>query len=237
MPRASPMVPALLRGRRQARETRHVDARARAGRWRRRRATSRPGQFAMLYAFGVGEVPISVSAIGDAGAARAHHPRGRRRSPRRSVRVEPRRRSACAGRSATAGRWRRPRAATWWWSPAASASRRCGPRLPPARAPRALRRGRRALRRALARGAALPASSSAGAGASTSRSTSTVDSAPTRLARARRRGHHADPARRLRPAHAVAMICGPEVMMRFTVAALRERGVPPSASTCRWSAA
>jgi NAD(P)H-flavin reductase len=31
------------------------------------------------------------------------------------------------------------------------------------------------------------------------------------------------------PDHTVAMICGPEVMMRFAVAALREQGVPPDA--------
>lgn len=29
------------------------------------------------------------------------------------------------------------------------------------------------------------------------------------------------------PAHTVAMLCGPEVMMRFTVGALRDAGVPP----------
>jgi NAD(P)H-flavin reductase len=31
------------------------------------------------------------------------------------------------------------------------------------------------------------------------------------------------------PDHTVAMLCGPEVMMRFAVAALAERGVPPAA--------
>jgi NAD(P)H-flavin reductase len=35
------------------------------------------------------------------------------------------------------------------------------------------------------------------------------------------------PSARFEPARAVAMIVGPEVMMRFTVAALREAGVPP----------
>ena len=40
------------------------------------------------------------------------------------------------------------------------------------------------------------------------------------------------------PANTVAMICGPEVMMRFAAAALQDRGVPGGArSTCRWSAA
>ena len=37
-----------------------------------------PGQFTMLYAFGVGEVPISVSG----GAARPDDPRGRAGDPR-----------------------------------------------------------------------------------------------------------------------------------------------------------
>ena len=45
-----------------------------------------------------------------------------------------------------------------------------------------------------------------------------------------------DPARRLRPRLAVALVCGPELMMRFTARALAERGVPPAASTSRWSA-
>lgn len=31
------------------------------------------------------------------------------------------------------------------------------------------------------------------------------------------------------PVHTLAMICGPEVMIRFAVAALRERGVPAEA--------
>ena len=38
----------------------------------------RPGQFTMLYAFGVGEVPVSVSGIGEAPAGTgADDPRGR----------------------------------------------------------------------------------------------------------------------------------------------------------------
>jgi NAD(P)H-flavin reductase len=35
------------------------------------------------------------------------------------------------------------------------------------------------------------------------------------------------PHARFDPDHAVAMVCGPEVMMRFAVAALLERGLPP----------
>ena len=42
-----------------------------------------PGQFNMLYAFGVGEVPISTSASPEDGrGARAHDPRRRRRLAR-----------------------------------------------------------------------------------------------------------------------------------------------------------
>ncbi|HET6968879.1 MAG TPA: FAD/NAD(P)-binding protein [Ornithinibacter sp.] len=36
-------------------------------------AAPRPGQFHMLWAFGVGEVPISVSRVGDGGPAAHHH--------------------------------------------------------------------------------------------------------------------------------------------------------------------
>lgn len=36
-------------------------------------ARPRPGQFHMLWAFGVGEVPISVSHVGDGGAGAQHH--------------------------------------------------------------------------------------------------------------------------------------------------------------------
>ena len=38
------------------------------------------------------------------------------------------------------------------------------------------------------------------------------------------------------PGSAVAMTCGPEVMMRFAVEALLARGSAPTAPTCRWSA-
>ena len=55
--------------------------------------------------------------------------------------------------------------------------------------------------------------------------------------RARRRRHDAVPARRVRPAHTVAMICGPEVMMRFAVAALHGAACRRTRSSCRSSAA
>ena len=51
-----------------------------------------------------------------------------------------------------------------------------------------------------------------------------------RLARPCRRRHGADPARRLRPARTPSrMVCGPEVMMRFTIAALRDAGLAEKA--------
>ena len=88
-----------------------------------------PGQFNMLYVFGVGEVPISISgdpaepeplvhtirAVGTVSQALASLKRGRSR------------RRARALRQRLAGR-RRRRARTWSSSPAASASRRCARR-------------------------------------------------------------------------------------------------------------
>ena len=90
------------------------------------RSRPAPGQFTMLYAFGIGEVPISVSG---GAAARSSTPSApSARSPRRSARRGRAPCSACAGRSATRGRSRRRRAATSSSSPAASGSRRSGPR-------------------------------------------------------------------------------------------------------------
>ena len=49
-----------------------------------------PGQFNMLYAFGVGEVPISISGDpADAGPARPHDPRRRRGHRRRCAELKP----------------------------------------------------------------------------------------------------------------------------------------------------
>ena len=135
-----------------ARDARHVDARARARRGRAA-ARSRPGQFTMLYAFGVGEVPISVS--GDAGGpARPHGARGRRGHRRRSARREPGAvlgvrgpfGNALAGRGGRRRRRRRDRRRR------ASASRRCARRSTQLLADRArLRRGGAALRQPHAR--------------------------------------------------------------------------------------
>jgi anaerobic sulfite reductase subunit B len=182
-----------------------------------------PGQFAMLYAFGAGEVPISVSAlpsmhtVRDMGAVSA---------------------ALCRARRGEVLGLRGPFGTSWPVETARGSDivvlaggiglaplRPVVP--PPPRTPRALRPRRRALRRPLARGAAVHRRARA-------------------LARALRgRGHRRPGRRRLAgrvgvvttlvpratfdPDHPVAMICGPEVMMRFAVAALRERCFPSEA--------
>ena len=62
------MVPAPLPRRRRRRETHDTWTLELEPRTRRGLAAFAPGQFAMLYAFGVGEAPISVSAIRTAAA-------------------------------------------------------------------------------------------------------------------------------------------------------------------------
>ena len=173
-PRAAPMTPApfRVRGARRGRPRT-------PGRWSsspqdgRRCRASRPGQFAMLYAFGVGEVPISISGDLSAGG----------RSCTRSARSARSRAAICArARPGDGGRARPVRHAPGRWT------RREGgdvvvvaggvglaPLRPvvyhAAREPRALRPGGAPLRRRDAGGPALsPTSSSAGAAGSTSRS-------------------------------------------------------------------
>ena len=200
------------------RETaRHLDARARAAS-ATRSTRFRPGQFAMLYAFGAGEVPISVSGDLTPAAARAHDPRGRRRHAPRSA-PAPRRRGRRARpvRHRLAGRGGRGRDVVVVAGGIGLAPLR--PAIYHLLANRE-RYGRvvAPLRRPLARrSCSTPTSSSAGAGASTSRSRSTVDAAAAGWRGQRRRGHDADRrAPTSTPADTVAMVCGPEVMMRFT---------------------
>ena len=87
-----------------------------------------PGQFSMLYVFGSGEVPISVSAIPDAGTALVHTVRAVGAVTRSLCAVQP---GAVVGVRGPYGRgWPlrgRPRAATSWSSQAGSGSRRCAP--------------------------------------------------------------------------------------------------------------
>ena len=131
--------PSGSRDRRQE-TARHVDARARA-RATRRSSRSRPGQFAMLYAFGVGEVPISIS--GDLGRRDSCTPSAPSAPSRAALCDAPPRRRARRARPVrhgVAGR-RRPRAPTWWSSPAGIGLAPLRPVVArAARAPRALRR-------------------------------------------------------------------------------------------------
>ena len=183
-----------------------------------------PGQFAMLYAFGIGEAPISVSgdlhggelahtvravgavtaAIcaaepGDVSGARAVRDRladRRRRGPRRG------------------GRGRRHRPGT----AAAGRARR-------ARAPRPLRARDGRLRRPLPREPPLHERARAWRGRFDVDVDVIVDVAGPDW-----RGRVGVVTRLIPRAtfdreHAVAMVCGPEVMMRFTALALQERGV------------
>ena len=173
----------------------------------------------MLYAFGVGEVPISVSA-----------PRRLARTPIRAVGAVTA--ALCAPRRGDVVGVRGPFGTAWPVEAAEGADvvvrrRRHRPRAaapgrpPPARAPRALRQRRRALRRPLARGAALPRRARALARALRRPGRGHRRPGRRRLARARRRVTTLVPRADFDPDHTVAMICGPEVMMRFAVAALQ----------------
>jgi NAD(P)H-flavin reductase len=181
-----------------------------------------PGQFAMLYAFGAGEAPISVSAI-DPGAVE-HTIRA----------VGPVTSALCATDPGATVGLRGPFGTAW---PVAAATGRDvvviagGLGLPP------LRPVVRALLGARERygsidvlyGGRSPAElvyaqDLAAWGAQVS-----VDTAPAgwtgRVGVVTRLVAHA----RFDPANTIAMLCGPEVMLRFAVAALRDRGVPSDA--------
>ena len=222
-------------------DRRHLDARARAA-TATARSRSRPGQFSMLYAFGVGEVPISVSGDPDRpGAARAHRPRGRRGHARRICAAEPgaRARRARAVRQ-RAGRSARPQggdvvivAGGIGLAPLRPAIYAAARASASATAGSSLLYGGRAPDRP-----ALPRRARALARARRSRSTSPSTRAGRGWRGRRRRRHDADrPRATSTPRSAVALICGPEVMMRFTVArAARPRRAAGARSTSRWSA-
>ena len=218
--------PAVPRRReRRQRDGRHVDARARAASTAGALAPA-PGQFTMLYAFGVGEVPISVS--GDA---------ERRRSCTRSAPSAPSRaRSARPSRATVLG-VRGPFGNTWPVDAAAGSDVVVvagGIGLAPlrpalydaARAPRRVRRGRAALRQPDARRPALRRRARALARPLRPRGRRHGRPRRGRLARQGRRRAEADRAARGSiPTRRVAFVCGPEIMMRFTARALLERGV------------
>ena len=74
-----------------------------------------PGQFAMLYAFGAGEVPISVSRLPDERGRLTHTVATWARSPRASAAPVAERPLGCAAPSAAYGRYPRRRAPTSSW--------------------------------------------------------------------------------------------------------------------------
>ena len=235
---------AVPRRRGARRETRrHVDARARAGRRRAARVRAGPVHDALRLRRRRG-ADLDQRRPDRPGPARAHGPRRRRRHARRSARLEPGDVLGVRGPFGTA----------WPIAAAAGARRRRRRRrhraraaaagaLPRARAPRALRPASRCstararpddlLYRARARatGAALDVEVDV-----------TVDAADARLARQGRRRHRSSsPARRFDPRDAVALVCGPEMMMRFAVAgaarARRAAGADPRLAGAQHAAA
>ena len=162
-------------GPRSPRDTRHVDARARACRPALGDAAARfaPGQFAMLYAFGVGEAPISISDHTPGRASAWCTPSvPSAPSPRRCALCGWATQSACEARTAQLGRCRRPWDTMSSSSPAESAWRRFAPPSTSARPSGTLRRrGHRRTAGARRTSCSMSLSSSAGGRASTSRCT------------------------------------------------------------------
>ena len=202
---------------------------------------SQPGQFNMLYVFGVGEVPISISGDPARPAPLVHTIRavGAVTSALTALQARRRGRRARPVRHRLAGRGG-GRAAT---SSLVAGGLGLAPLRPaiyqPARRPR--------------RATAASPCSTARAARRTSCSARELEQLARalrprgrghgrprghRLARPRRRRHRADPrAPTSTRRSTVAMVCGPEVMMRFAAAALLERGRRAgAASICRWSA-
>ena len=192
----------------------------------------------MVYAFGVGEVPISVSGPPNRPGPRRADGAGRRRGHEcRSARARPARCSACAGRSATRGRSTTAPAATWSSSPEGSAWRRCG-RRSCARSSDASDYGAvaAALRRTHARRPPLHATqlSEWRAGDRRRRDGRRRREAAGRAGSASCRS--SSPAPAFDPDATAAFVCGPEIMMHFARRGARSSaGCRPSGSTCRWS--
>jgi NAD(P)H-flavin reductase len=187
-----------------------------------------PGQFAMLYAFGAGEAPISVSAIG--GDHVVHTVRA----------VGATTRAICAARPGDALGVRGPFGTAWPLADAEGADVVLvagGIGLAPLRPAmlHVLAHRERYGRVSLLYGGRSPAELLYGDELERWRALPgvdvgvTVDAAPAGWAGRVGLVTTLIPRARFDPADTVAMVVGPEVMMRFTAAALRERGVAADA--------
>lgn len=187
-----------------------------------------PGQFAMLYAFGTGEVPISVSGGGEPGGELVHTIRDVGAATAALCRIEPGHALGVRGPFGTA--W--PLAAAEGMDVVILAG---GIGLAPLRPAlrHLVRHGDRYGRVVLLYGSRSPADLLYPEEVETWRAQGlevsvTVDSAGEDWSG--RVGVVTELVARagFRPDEAIAMICGPEVMMRYSVAALEVRGVPRS---------
>ena len=137
--------------------------------------------------------------------------------------------SACAARSAAAGRSMRRRSRRRHRRRRARSGPAAAVDLPVAGGPRALRPDCDALRRAQARRYPFPQRTRAWRARFDIEVEVTVDHADQRLARPCRGGDDAHRTGGLRAIRErVAMVCGPEVMMRFAVIELAKAGVAPA---------
>jgi len=226
--RLDPRIPRMMRVRRVRRETRDtwtVESAAADG----APAPFRPGQFAMLYAPGVGEVPISFSGDAAQPDVTTHTIRA----------VGPVSRALCALRPGRAMGWRGPYGRPWPLEAVPSGSDMVivagGIGLAPLR-PAVLRllADRARFRRVvLLYGARTPGELLFRRELERWRSRLDMEVEVTvDYGDAEWRGNVGVvtvliPRARFDPARGVALVCGPEVMMRFTVADLLKRGLPP----------
>ena len=225
----------------RAGDRRHLDARRSSRSTDDGPARVRAGQFNMLYAFGAGEVPISISGDPPTPSRSSTPCAPSAPRPRRSARRSPGEVLGVRGpfgsswpvgraqgrRPGDRRRRRRP-------GPAAAGRATSARQARTTSAGSLLLYGGREPEQLLYRGRARTSGHATRARGRASRSTApaatgraTWGSCTTLIAR----------ARVSIPAHAVALLCGPEVMMRFSARALvRSRGRRRTASTSRWSA-
>jgi NAD(P)H-flavin reductase len=227
VPLPDPRIPRLLRVRRLHRETRDTWTLDLSG-LDPARGSFAPGQFAMLYAPGVGEVPISISGDPASSDAMTHTIRA----------VGATTRALCGLRPGDVLGWRGPYGRPWPLEEISSGADVVivagGIGLAPLR-PAVLRllADRARFRRiALLYGARTPGELLFRRDLERWRSRLDTEVEITvDVGDAGWRGNVGVvttliPPAKFDPARAVALVCGPEVMMRFTVADLRKRGVP-----------